>query len=279
MSRPDISYNIVRLSDYNASPTPSNFYSLNYLLCYMYHHPHLPIMYRYSTHDTTLQSYTIKDHVKILDPEKDLGLMVYTDTNFARDLNSRHSDSSNITEYKGTVIVWGSHKQTVSGTCTNITETTLIYKGIKKILEIRRFLESMNDRASGPTPNMEDNQAMIIKIKKNLLTSRIRQLNIILTWSYYQYIRGTVLPFYIDTKKSEGGMNTKPHSAETLITICLSIIGFKFYPPFTSKHYILLDLHKYNMSFYRGLFLLPTKGPSPPSPLHPTNIQSLPAQL
>ena len=205
MSRIDISYAIMYLSEYNASPTTATFHALNYLLCYMCHHPHIPIMYRYSTHDTTLQSYTIKDHVKILDPEKDLGLMVYTDTNFARDLNSRHSDSSNITEYKGTVIVWGSHKQTVSGTCTNITETTLIYKGIKKILEIRRFLESMNDRASGPTPNMEDNQAMIIKIKKNLLTSRIRQLNIILTWSYYQYIRGTVLPFYIDTKKSKGG--------------------------------------------------------------------------
>ena len=138
MSRPDISYNIVRLSDYNASPTPSNFYSLNHLLCYMYHHPHLPIMYRYGTHDATLQLYTIKGHAEILDPEKYQGLtLVYTDTDFARDLNSRRLVSSNIIEYNGTVISWGAHKQTVPGTCTNITETTSIYKGVKKTLETR----------------------------------------------------------------------------------------------------------------------------------------------
>ena len=174
-----------------ATITLATFNALNRLVCYMYHHPHLSIMYRYGTHDATLQLYIIKGHAEILDPEKYQGLMVYTDADFARDLNSRISVSINIIEYIGTVIAWGVHKQTVPGTCTNITETKSIYKGVKKTLELRRFLESMNDSISGPI------------LEKDRLTPRIRQLDIVLTWLHYQYIRGIFLPFYIDTKKKK----------------------------------------------------------------------------
>ena len=185
-------------------------------------------MYQYDSYDATLQSYTIKGHAEILDPEKYQGLMVYTDTDFARDLNSRRSVLSNIIEYNDTVIAWGAYNQTVPDTCTNITETISIYKGVKKTLEIRRFLESINNSVSGPIPIMEDNQATIIHIKKDRLTPLIRQLDIVLIWLHYQYIRGTFLPFCIDTKKNKGDMNTKPHGGETLVTMLLSIIGFKF---------------------------------------------------
>ena len=121
-----------------------------------------------------------------------------------------------------------SYNQTVPDTCTNITETISIYKGVKKTLEIRRFLESMNNSVSGPIPIMEDNQATIIHIKKDRLTPLIRQLDIVLIWLHYQYIRGTFLPFCIDRKKNKGDMNTKPHGGETLVTMLLSIIEFKF---------------------------------------------------
>ena len=42
------------LSRYNASPTPATFYVLNHLLCYIYQHPHLPLMYRSSTNKANL---------------------------------------------------------------------------------------------------------------------------------------------------------------------------------------------------------------------------------
>ena len=74
-------------------------------------------------------------------------------------------------------------------------------------------------------------------------------------------------------------MNTKPHGEEILVTMLLSIIGFEFYLPTTSKHYIILDLHKYNISVHPGSFLLPKKGNSPPSPLQQTNMLSLPDQI
>ena len=67
-----------------------------------------------------------------------------------------------------------------------------------------------------------------MKIKNDRLTPRIRQLDILLTWLHYQYIRGVFVPFYTDTKNNKGDMNTKPHGGETLVAMLLSIIGFKF---------------------------------------------------
>ena len=65
----------------------------------------------------------------------------------------------------------------------------------------------MNDIFSGPTPIMEDNQATIIQIKKDRLNPHIRQLDIVLIWLHYQYIRGTFIPFYIDAKEKKGDIN------------------------------------------------------------------------
>ena len=48
----------------------------------------------------------------------------------------------------------------------------------------------MNDRVSGLTRTMEDNQATIIQIKRDILTPHIHQVDIVLTWLHYQYIRG-----------------------------------------------------------------------------------------
>ena len=95
----------------------------------------------------------------------------------------------------------GAHKQTVPGTCINITETTSIYKSVMITLELRRFLESMNDSVFGPTQIIEDNQVTIIQIKKDRITPRIRQLDIVLTWLRCQYVRGVFISLYIDTKK------------------------------------------------------------------------------
>ena len=54
-------------------------------------------------------------------------------------------------------------------------------------------------------------------------------------------------------------MNTKPHGGETLVDKVFFIIGYKVYPTQSSTHYTLLDLHKYNISVHRSLFLLSNK--------------------
>ena len=92
MSRLNLSYSVMRLSGYNASPRMNTFHVLRHFICFLYHHQHFPIMYkRGSCADEDLKSYTVKVHAEILDPDTFQGLKVYTDTGLARDLSSRCS--------------------------------------------------------------------------------------------------------------------------------------------------------------------------------------------
>ena len=257
MSRLNLSYSVMRLSGYNASPRMNTFHVLRHFICFLYHHPQFPIMYkRGSCDDGDLKSYTVKVHAEILDPDTFQGLKVYTDTGLARDLSSRCSVFSVIIEINGTAAAWGSHRQEVPGTGTNITETTAIFKDVKRTLEARRFLESMNKGTPYPTPFIEDNQETITQINKDRLTPRVKQLNIITTWLHYHYNCGTFIPIYIKIHLNKVDMNTKSHGGETLQKHLFSIIGFKFYPPDNSEHLKFLELRLYNIGEHRSTFLL-----------------------
>lgn len=84
-----------------------------------------------------------------------------------------------------------------------MTEITSVYRGVKITLEIRRFLESMNDIVTSLTSVMEDTEVTIVQIKENRLIPRIRQLYTVLTWLHYYYIRVIFVPCNINTKKKE----------------------------------------------------------------------------
>jgi hypothetical protein len=45
ISRPDLAYATMRLSGYMSRPNLPIFEALHHTMCYLYHHPHLPIMY------------------------------------------------------------------------------------------------------------------------------------------------------------------------------------------------------------------------------------------
>ena len=70
-------------------------------------------------------------------------------------------------------LVWGIYNQPGSINYTNIAETVVIFKGVKRTLKLRRYLESMGEGNNKTTPVMEDNQATITQIKKDRLTPRI----------------------------------------------------------------------------------------------------------
>ena len=44
-SQPDLSYASMRLTGYNANPKEPCFEALHQTMCYLFHHPHIPIMY------------------------------------------------------------------------------------------------------------------------------------------------------------------------------------------------------------------------------------------
>ena len=157
-------------------------------MCYLFHHPYVSFMYKSGKHTLpSLSGYSFKEHTEILDPHTYPELNIYTDTDLVRDLSNCHSVSSHVHEDNEISIGWGVYKQPVPINCKNITETTAIFKGVKRVLELRRSLEYMGEENNKPTPVMENNQATITQIKKDRITSRIKKMDIILACLHHLY--------------------------------------------------------------------------------------------
>ena len=152
-------------------------------------------------------------------------------------------------------LVWGIYNQPVPVNYTNIAETVVIFKGVKRTLKLRRYLESMGEGNNKTTPVMEDNQATITQIKKDRLTPRIEQMDSIPTCLHRHFTIGNFDSRFIITTLNKVDRNTKPHGGENFQKQLLSMIGYEFYPPEESVRYILLNLSSYNIGIHRGIFL------------------------
>ena len=72
ISRLDLSYASMRFSGYMACPNDPIFSALHNCLCYLFHHPHLPIMYPSTAPSTpggSINTFWSKGQAEYLSPE------------------------------------------------------------------------------------------------------------------------------------------------------------------------------------------------------------------
>jgi hypothetical protein len=87
VSRPDLSYSVMQYSGYMACPNLPIFEALHLTLCYLFHHPHLPIMYPFHPYKTTvktLQTHWLTGFAEYLPGDFGDGLATFADADFAR---------------------------------------------------------------------------------------------------------------------------------------------------------------------------------------------------
>jgi hypothetical protein len=97
VSRPDLAYSIMRYSGYMACPNLPIFEALHLTMCYLYHHPHLPIMYLnkpYKLSNSSLQTRWRTGFAEFLPGDYGDGLATFADADFARCLRTRRSVSA-----------------------------------------------------------------------------------------------------------------------------------------------------------------------------------------
>ena len=99
---------------------------------------------------------------------------------------------------------------------------------------------------TGATPGYEDNQPTIDVIKAGKVTSRVKHIAVPVAYLNEKYDQYVAEPQYINTKIQPADMGTKPVSGPLLHDHFWNIRGATFYPPITSKHYALLELHRAN---------------------------------
>ena len=105
-------------------------------------------------------------------------------------------------------------------------------------------------------PSYKDINATIHQIQADKLTSRNKNLDIMMTWLYEQHAYQTYVAIYCNTTLNKADMSSRAHEGQTQQENHLSMVGFKFYPLKGSNHYGSLDLGKYNIGIHMGSFLI-----------------------
>ena len=263
-SRLDLSYGCMRLSTYLSAPRLPCYFALDQMMRYLYHHPHIPIMYpRKSVITTPIKTHFYKGYAEpktVSVSDKELGMAQWSDSDFARDLVSRRSVTSGYTEYNQVAVGWISKKQVQVSECTNSAEIRALFTMAKRTEILRRWMTSMGRPMKEPTPIHEDNKATIAQVMKDRLTPNIKHVDVPICYLHELYLNGIFHAPYVDSAKNCADLNSKPHGGILLLQKVLWMVGARFYPPVGSEHFKLLELQNYKIGAHRGSFLLNNQG-------------------
>ncbi len=160
-----------------ACPNTPIFEALHHTLCYLYHHPHLPIMYPANLPlllEMLSKPFWSKSHAEYLGSDCGDELTTFTNADHAHCLWTRQSVSAYFILYDGVLVSWGCKKQPITALHSIGSEITALHKGATKTVLLRSFLQSIGFPLHSASPTYEDNQGTIKLIHTNRLTDTVR---------------------------------------------------------------------------------------------------------
>jgi len=243
VSRPQISYALLRLGKFQSGPCRTGFEGLQRIFRYLATHPNVPIMYPKGP-QSLRNIITFIPHEK---PKEQITLphtlSQLCDANYGTDLTDRKSISSCITLYNGSIISWKATKQLAIATSTTDSETRSLFTGLRKVLTFRNFLQHLGFPEKGPTTIFEDNQGTSDIVNAGRLTPRVKHIDIPLCFIHDHHKQGsfdvkrchTTLMLADGLNKALAGPVIKRHSDH--------YTGKRFYPKQNSPHHNALQAY------------------------------------
>jgi len=249
VSRPDLSYSVMRYSGFMACPNQPIFDALNLTMCYLFHHPHLPIMYPskpYKSSGKSLQTHWHTGFAEYLPGDYGDGLVTFADADFACCLRTRRSVSAHFILLNGVLVSWGCKKQPLTALHSSGAELTSLHcAGFKSSL-LQSFMSSIGKSFTTPCTLFEDNKGTINLIRTQRLTDTVHHHDVELAWLNENFLRGTFLVTYSKTAMMLVDCCTKPVNGSQLFQQISFAIGVRFYPASNTQHYIDLDLDTFS---------------------------------
>ena len=171
-------------------------------------------------------------------------LQLYTDSEFARSLSDRKSYYCIIFVLLNVAIQCKVKKsQTIAGHTTD-AEMKGTYSGVRRLLPLRRILESMGFPCQHPTPLYVDNAAVSAIIDAKRMTPRCRHLDIPIAYLHEQHAKSFNHEL-VSTVKMLADLGTKPLVVALHRRFKYWACGHMFLPPEGSDHYEYLQLQFY----------------------------------
>jgi hypothetical protein len=196
-TRPDITFAVTALSQFNSKPTEAHWRAVKRVFRYLRGTTHYGLTYRGPTPSSGSASGT-------------LTLRGYCDSDWAEDDTDRRSVTGYAFLLCGAPISWASRKQTTVAHSSTEAEYMAASDAAKEAVWWRSFLADLELGSSGATTILSDNQGSI-KLSKNPESHRrTKHIDV-----RYHYIRervneGTLLLDYVSTKEMAADVLTKP---------------------------------------------------------------------
>lgn len=164
ISRPDITYAVSMLSQFNSHPEKEHFTAAKHVLRYLKYKPKGMLTYTSSTN----------------------GLVSYTDADWGSDMNDRKSYSGFVLFLAGGAIAWESRKQSSVSLSSMEAEYVAMCQGTKEVVYQRSLLQEIGlaEFVKGPTILNCDNQSAQFLVKNPVAHKRSKHIDI-----RYHYIR------------------------------------------------------------------------------------------
>lgn len=187
-TRPDIAQAIGVLSRFRGSPTTSHWNGAIRVVKYLVSTKDLGIVYGGGAKN---------------------GLVCYVDADFAGDLDSRKSTTGFVFLLNGSVVSWGSRKQSSVATSTVEAEYIAAATAIKEAVWVGRMLEELGILVGCITMYC-DNQGCISNLKNHLVSKYTKHISVSYHYAREHVSWGHIEPVYISTHENVADMFTKP---------------------------------------------------------------------
>lgn len=171
-TRPDISHAVGVVAKFNSGPNEAHLTAVKRILRYLK-----------GTSDITL---------KYKKGEKD-ELLVYSDADYAGDVDDRHSTTGNLFLMSGGPVSWTSKKQPIVTLSTAEAEYVALSTATQEAVWIRKLLSDFGVSPRQAITVMEDNQGAICLARNPVTHSRSKHIDV-----RYHYIREALNEGIID---------------------------------------------------------------------------------
>ena len=186
-TRPDLSFSITVLSQFNSRPTQE-------------HHKYVQRILRYIKNSKNLCLH--------LESSNDFNLVAYADASFAPNLYNRKSISGYIIFLGNSPISWKTKKQNIIATSTMESEVYALELCLKECIWLRKVLQELGYKQSA-TVIYHDNQSSMLFSTDQKLNARTKHIDITNCFVKDYIEKGEIILKYINTNDMKADGFTK----------------------------------------------------------------------
>ena len=191
-TRPDITYSVSKLAQYNSNPGPEHWQAVKHLLRYLKGTMDLQLTYRGDERAS---------------PEV---FRAYSDADHAGCLDTRRSTSGFLIKMGSGAVSWSAKKQTTVADSSTEAEYVSASSAGREILWMRNLLTEIGVEVKGPSPLMVDNQSALRVLKNPEHHGRMKHIDVKYHWVRDSVKRGDIEVHFLPTHDMIADIFTKP---------------------------------------------------------------------